>query len=294
VPLDSEEPVAAVARALAPSVVQIESNRGLGSGVVYDAEQGLILTAAHVVTGVEQTTVVLSDGTRLSGTVVGADDGTDVGVVQVDHEGLVPAPLNVDEPLQVGQMAIAIGSPFGLDGSVTAGVISAPRRAVTGPDGRTRTMIQTDAAINPGNSGGALADRNGRVVGINDLIFSQSGGNEGIGFAIPIDVAMRSADALLAGEPIEAGYLGITGTAPETGRSGALVTGVLDGSAADSAGVRVGDLIISVDGVPVTSTQELAAAVQAEPPGTEVTLELVRGDETITLTVVLDVRPESG
>jgi serine protease Do len=190
-------------------------------------------------------------------------------------------------------MAVAIGSPFGLDGTVTAGVVSAGQRTVTGPDGRARSMIQTDAAINPGNSGGALADRYGRVIGINDLIVSRSGGNEGIGFAVPIDVAVRAARSIVAGEPIEAGYLGVTGTEPQTGRSGALITGVVAGSAADAAGLEVGDLVVAVDEIPIGSIEDLAAAVQAREPGTAVQLAIVRGGQSMEVTVVLDTRPES-
>jgi S1-C subfamily serine protease len=291
VPAGTSEPVAAVARALAPSVVQIETRVGLGSGVVYDADESLILTAAHVVAGADQVQVVLADGTRLAGTVLGIDDGTDVGVVQVDGAGLAAAPLAEGIPAEVGQMAVAIGSPFGLEGTVTAGIVSSEARAVTGPDGRTRTLIQTDAAINPGNSGGALADRHGRVIGINDFIVSLSGGNEGIGFAIPIDVALRAARSIVAGEPMAAGYLGVTGTDPTSGRSGALITGVSEPSPAATAGLQVGDLVVAIDGSPVSSIADLAAAVQAESPGTVVTLDVVRGTETIGLAVELGTRP---
>jgi S1-C subfamily serine protease len=252
----------------------------------------LILTAAHVVDGTDRVQVTLSDGTRLTGTVLGADDGTDVAVVQVSGDGLTAAPLATGIPLEVGQTAIAIGSPYGLEGSVTSGVVSTPERPVTGPDGRTRTMIQTDAAINPGNSGGALADLQGRVIGINDQIVSRSGGNDGVGFAIPIDVAVRAADSIVAGEPVEAGYLGVTGATPDTGRAGALITGVVEGSPAEGAGLLVGDLVVGVDDTPVTSIEDLAAAVQAEAPGTPVTLEVIRAGDTLSLTVELDARPE--
>ena len=166
---DSEEPVADVAAALSPSVVQIETSDGLGSGVVFRAD-GYILTAAHVVAGSREVTVRLADGTQLEGRVVGADDNSDVAVVQVDETGLPAAATTTN--IRVGQMAIAIGSPWGLDQTVTAGVVSSVSRTVAGPDGVPRTAIQTDAPINPGNSGGALADRHGRVIGINDAIYS--------------------------------------------------------------------------------------------------------------------------
>jgi len=280
------EPIAAVAAALAPSVVQLETGLGLGSGVIYD-QDGLILTAAHVVEGADAVTVVLSDGTRLEGTVVGADPGSDIAVVRVDRTNLPAAPLALGTELQVGQTAIAIGSPFGLRGSVTAGVISAVAEAVPGPDGRVRTMIQTDAPINPGNSGGALAGLDGMVIGVNDAIFSLSGGNEGIGFAVPIDTAVSVADRLVSGEPIRTAQLGITGTDPDQGRAGALVTSVLAGSAADSAGIEVGDLIVSFDGVDVQGIGDLAGQIHAADPGEEATLVVVRFGEEISLTLTL-------
>ena len=286
-----EEPVAAVARSLTPSVVQIENQGGLGAGFVYDTE-GHILTAAHVVEGYDEVTVVLADGTRTTGTVVGYDTGTDVGVVQIDASGLVPAPLAVGIPLEVGQTAIALGSPFGLDQTVTAGVISAVDRSVESPGGRVRSVVQTDAAINPGNSGGPLADREGRVIGINDFIVSPSGGNDGVGFAIPITIAKGVADQLVAGETIGTGYLGVVGTDPETGAPGALITEVEPGSPAATGGLLVDDLVVSIDGRPIRSMDDLAADVQATQPGTQVSLGVQRGGQALTLTIVVGSRPQ--
>jgi len=286
-----DEPVAAVARSLSPSVVQIETGSGVGAGFIYDSE-GHILTAAHVVEGYGEVTVVLADGTRTGGTVVGYDSGTDVGVVQVDAPGLVPAPLAVGIPLEVGQTAIALGSPFGLDQTVTAGVISAVDRSVQAPDGHVRSVLQTDAAINPGNSGGPLADREGRVIGINDFIVSPSGGNDGVGFAIPITMAKGVADQLVAGETIGTGFLGVVGTDPQTGAPGALITEVLADSPAATGGLLVDDLVVSIDGRPIRSMDDLAAAVQATQPGTEMSLGVQRGDQALTLTVVVGSRPQ--
>ncbi len=286
-----DEPVAAVATALSPSVVQIETQSGVGAGFIYDGE-GRILTAAHVVDGFSQVTVVLADGTRVDGTVVGYDTGTDVGVVQVDPTGLVPAPLAVGVQLEVGQMAVALGSPFGLDQTVTAGVISAVDRSVQAPDGRVRSVLQTDAAINPGNSGGPLADREGRVIGINDFIVSPSGGNDGVGFAIPITTAKDVADRLVAGETIGTGFLGVVGTSPQSGAAGALITEVQAGSGADQGGVQVGDLVVAMNGRQVRSMEDLAADIQATAPGTQITLEVQRNGQTLTLTVVLGSRPQ--
>lgn len=197
-PAASDEPAAAVAERLAPSVVRIEHAGGQGSGVVYD-EDGLILTAGHVVTGASEVTVRTAGDDTLTGEVVGIDPATDVGVVDVDVDLPVPA-LGDDDDLRVGQLAVAIGSPYGLDESVTLGIVSALDRDVTTQAGTIEGLVQTDAPINPGNSGGPLADREGRVIGINHAIASSSGGNEGVGFAVPIGVALESAEAVVAGD----------------------------------------------------------------------------------------------
>lgn len=284
-----EEPVADVAAALSPSVVQIETTTGLGSGVIYRSD-GYIITAAHVVSGADRVTVRLADGTRLEGEVVGADANSDVAVVKVKETGLPAAPVASGADVQAGQMAIAIGSPWGLEGSVTAGVISTVQRTVAGPDGVPRTMIQTDTPINPGNSGGALADRQGRVIGINDAIYSMSGGSDGVGFAIPIDTAVSVADRLITGEEIRPAFLGVTGTDTTSGPAGALINGVIPDSPADGAGLRVGDLVTGYDGQHIESFADLAAAVRGSQPGDRVTLTLQRGDEAITAEVTLAER----
>ena len=176
----ASEPFAAAAAKIAPSVVQLTLDNGLGSGVIID-ESGYILTAAHVVGTTTDLDVILFDGSTVPGTVVGTHAPTDVAVVQIDGEGLdlVVAPLADGDDVRVGQLAVAVGSPFGFDQTVTAGIISAVDRVVN-----SVSMVQTDAPINPGNSGGPLIDLQGRVVGINDLIFTQSGSNAGVGFAI--------------------------------------------------------------------------------------------------------------
>ncbi len=240
-----DEPVAAVAKALLPAVVQLETDQGLGSGVVYD-KNGFILTAAHVVQGASQVTVRLADGTKLTGRVLGTDSGTDIGVVKVDRNNLQPAALALKVPLQVGQTAVAIGSPFGLEGSVTSGVVSAVNRSLPTQGGSVFEVLQTDAPINPGNSGGALADREGRVIGINDSIRSESGGNEGVGFAVPIDIAAASAARIVQGKSSASGYLGVSGTDPTLGQAGALVNEVVNGGPAAKAGLQVGDLVVSM------------------------------------------------
>lgn len=197
---NTDEPAAAVAERLAPSVVRIEHSGGQGSGVVYD--EGLILTAGHVVSGAPNVTVRTAEDESLAGEVVGIDPATDIAVVDVDAALPVPE-LGDDDDLRVGQLAVAIGSPYGLDETVTLGIVSALGREVTTEAGTIGGLVQTDAPINPGNSGGPLADREGRVIGINHAIASSSGGNEGVGFAVPIGVALESADAILSGEVAE-------------------------------------------------------------------------------------------
>jgi S1-C subfamily serine protease len=280
------EPVSAVADRLLPSVVQLEADRSLGSGVVYDAS-GLILTAAHVVEGARTVTIVRADGGRVPGRVLGADRSTDVAVVRASRGTFTPSALAVGVPVQVGQLAVAIGSPFGLESSVTAGVVSAVERSVPTPEG-VMSMIQTDAPINPGNSGGALADRAGRVIGINDAIESGSGVNAGVGFAIPIDVATTVADALVAGRAPSIGHLGVEGTTASVGRPGALVTSVEPGSPADRSGILGGDVITSYDGHGVSGMLDLIAKVRATAPGTRVTLDVVRDGRTLTIDVRID------
>jgi putative serine protease PepD len=287
-----EEPVAAVARTLGPSVVQLEVGDGLGSGVIYD-KNGYILTAAHVTEGSQTLTVRLSDGTALRGRVVGSDQGNDIAVVKVDRGDLRPANLALKSDLQVGQMAVAIGSPFGLQQTVTQGVVSAKDRSLRTPDGQVLDVIQTDAPINPGNSGGALADRRGRVIGINDSIRSESGGNEGVGFAIPIDTAAASAEHIVKGEPIRTGYLGVSLNTPALGKAGALVDNVAQGSPAEQAGLEVGDLIVKIDDQQVQSSDDLAAQVRRLSPGQSAVVRVIRDGKEQTVTVKLGQRPGS-
>lgn len=290
---DADEPVAAVAAAVAPTVVQIETRTGLGSGFVYD-ESGLIMTAAHVVGTASDVSVRLADGTKLAGTVLGTDDNTDVAVVEVDSDRDLPvATLGLGVDLQVGQTAVAIGSPFGLDQSVTAGIISALGRSTETPGG-VIPAIQTDAPINSGNSGGALADGQGRIIGINDSIItgSNTAGNVGIGFAIPIDIAKVVADKLVAGEDPAGGFLGVRGADSTGDRVGALITDVEAGTPAADAGVEVDDVVVALDGRKVSSMIDLVARVTTDEPGDRVELTVLRGDEELLLDVTLGTSPQ--
>ncbi|MEL7157815.1 MAG: trypsin-like peptidase domain-containing protein [Actinomycetota bacterium] len=284
------EPAQLVAELLGPSVVQIETGTGIGSGVIYG--DGLVMTNHHVVGNVSDLTVVLKNGRKLQGEVVGSEPNVDVAVIDLGPGlGLPQAELATGEKAQVGQTAIAIGSPFQLQQSVTEGIVSAVDRPV--PSGQFYTaMIQTDAPINPGNSGGALADRFGRVIGINTAI--QTGGfsntNAGVGFAIPIDTAVSVADRLVAGEPIIGGFLGVEGGPPGDGAAGVEVGSITPGSGAETSGLEVGDRILSVDGAPVTAFEELAGLVVAREPGDVVELEVVRDEEVLVIEATLGQR----
>ena len=290
-----EEPVADAAAVILPSVVQIQVGEGpgsgVGSGVIYDSE-GLILTAAHVVQDNDTVVVRFADGEEVEGTVLGGTTGADVAVVQVDRTGLPAADLALDEDAQVGQMAIALGSPWGLQGTVTAGIISAVDQAIPS-GGSARAVLQTDAAINPGNSGGPLVDREGRVIGINVSIFSLSGANDGVGFAVPIDVAHDIAERVVAGEEIQTAFLGVILAGVESGQAGAVISEVTADSAADEAGLEADDLVISIDGATVQSPADLAAQVQTHQPGSTIDLVVVRDGEEMTLTVTLGERPDN-
>jgi putative serine protease PepD len=287
----TSDPIAAVAAALSPAVVQIQTNEGLGSGFVYDAS-GLILTAAHVTDGASTVEVTFADGTNLQGKVLGSDQVTDVSVVKVEPtKALTVAKLATGVDLQVGQTAVAIGSPFGLDQTVTSGIVSALGRSTETPGG-VIPAIQTDAPINSGNSGGALADSQGRVIGINDSIItgssnSQSTGNVGIGFAIPIEIAKVVADRIVAGESTTTGYLGVRGADATGDQSGARIASVETGSPAATAGIEAGDLVTAVDGTRVASMIDLQAQISTRQPGDKVTLTLQRNGTATTVEVTL-------
>lgn len=284
-----EEPVADAAEKILPSVVYIETDAGLGSGVIYD-ESGLIVTAAHVVDGFDTVRVRFADGEQVEGTVLGENTDVDVAVIQVGTTGLPAASFNTGKP-RVGQLAIAVGSPWGLESTVTAGIISAVDQ--TNCSFTTcSSMIQTDAAINPGNSGGALVNRDGEVVGLNVSIFSTSGANDGVGFAVPSDTVVDYADSIISGEPLETAYLGIRFNPQDVvteGQAGAVIEQVEPNTPAAQAGVEANDVVIAFDGVRVLNGQDLQAQVRAHRPGDTVDMIVQRGNDEITLTVTLGV-----
>jgi S1-C subfamily serine protease len=284
-----ENPAAFVADKLGPSVVTVETDRGLGSGVIFD--DGLILTNNHVIEGAGQIQVRLANGGLLEATLVGADPRVDIAVVSVGPGRNLPqADLALGEELEVGELAVAIGSPFQLQQTVTAGIISALNRPVQNGLGFT-AMIQTDAPINPGNSGGALANREGRLIGINTAI--QTAGdtsNAGVGFAVPIDTAYNVALRIISGQDLVGGFLGVGGGVSADGASGVEVTSLTDGSGADLAGIRVGDRIVSIDGAPVVNLEQLAGIVSTRYPGDDVEIGLVRNERDMVIVATLGER----
>ena len=298
----AEEPVVAVAAAVSPSVVLVEVGSevgsavrfGLGSGIVWDAENGYIVTNHHVVDGASMVKIILPDGINMEGEVIGGSSAHDVAVVRVDPEAaeLVAARFAPASSVRVGQLAVAIGSPLGLTGTVTAGIVSAVRIQVQGGSDPSSPvpveMIQTDAAINQGNSGGALADWQGRVIGMNTLIQTTSGGNIGLGFAVPSDTVELIATRIVNGESLELGYLGISGQPAEGGDLGVVVVEVVPGSPAEEAGLMVGDVIVSIDSEPMYDIVELSAAVKLRRPGEAVELTVARDGDIYIVTAVLD------
>jgi S1-C subfamily serine protease len=239
--------------------------------------------------------VLLHNGVEVSGVVIGGDSARDISVVQIDPGDLdlVEATFAPSETVEVGQLAVAIGSPFGLDQSVTAGIVSAANRInpYGGSDEANPVpveMIQTDAPINPGNSGGALANRDGHVIGMNTSIRTDgSSDNAGVGFAVPSDTIVLIAERIINGESLELGFLGVSGDTPTDGTLGALVTSVVPGAPADDAGLEVGDLIISVDGAVVATMEELAADFKFFRPGELVKIEVLRDGERLVFDVTV-------
>jgi len=279
---DSVEPVAAIAAAVGPAVVQIETAEALGAGVLYSTD-GYILTAHHVVEGATEVLVRLYDGRTFDGTVLGFHEVTDIAVVTIPgSEDLPIAELALGVSTQVGQLAVAMGSPFGFDQTVTAGIVSAVDRVV-----RNVTMVQTDAAINPGNSGGPLVDSDGRVIGINDIIFTESGDNAGVGFAIAIDLAFVVAEQIIAGEDVQLAFLGVGVSDAGGEHPGARVEEIVPDSGADHAGIHVGDIITAVNGRTLTESADLRVRIIEKAPTDLIELTILRDGEELVLEATL-------
>ena len=293
--------------------------QALGSGFVIDRD-GHVVTSFHVIDGADEIDVSFSDRDTLRATVVGTDQSTDLAVLRVNagSRALTPLPLGDSDEVQVGDPVVAIGNPFGLERTATAGIVSALQRAVTAPNGYTIDhVIQTDAPINQGSSGGPLLNAAGEVIGVNSQIETRTGGNVGIGFAVPSNTVRWVVAQILENGRVDRAYLGISARAiePELARlfrlpvdAGLLVERVEEGSAADTAGLRGGtaavvvsgesyrlggDLIVAADGRRVTSVSELREILAGQEPGGGIELEIYRGDEKRTLAVELGREPPS-
>ncbi|MDR0565350.1 MAG: DegQ family serine endoprotease [Azoarcus sp.] len=272
--------------------------QGIGSGFIVSSD-GFVLTNAHVVgDNKAEVTVKLSDKREFKAKVIGIDRRTDVAVVKIDAKNLPVVAIGNPDAARVGEWVAAIGSPFGFEHSVTAGIISAKARRL--PDENFVPFIQTDVAINPGNSGGPLFDLNGRVIGINSQIYSRSGGFMGISFAIPIDVAMKVKDQLVQFGRVQRGRLGvyIQSVTPELAPTfgldtprGALIAQVEPRSAADNAGLQTGDIVLKVDGIEVKESGELPRIIGEKRPGNKIKLEIWRKNKKQEVTAVLDELP---
>lgn len=281
--------VAAIYTAARDSVVSIQVRGGSGTGFVTGAD-GTIVTNAHVVGSSDTVQVQFADDETATGRVLGIDESSDLAVVKVDvGRQLKALSLADSDAVRTGQLAVAIGSPFGLSQTTTAGIVSGTGRHIQAPDGfQIDSVIQTDAPINPGNSGGPLLDAQGRVIGVNSQIASQSGGSVGIGFAVPSNTVRDVIPRLQRGEDIKRAYLGVSTSG---GTGGVTVASVNAGGPAATAGLQVGDTIRSVAGERVNDADDVASAIQDRRPGESVAIEVTRGGQQQTIQVELGTRP---
>ena len=274
-----------------------ETQLSLGSGVIVSRE-GYILTNDHVVEGVSDIQVTLADGRLVAGKIVGTDPETDLAVVRVPATGLTPITFGSSDAAKVGDVVLAIGDPFSVGQTVTMGIISATGRDI-GNGSPFGTFIQTDAAINPGNSGGALVDANGNLIGINTLIFSRSGGYQGIGFAIPVSLAKTVMEQIIESGSVTRGWFGVevANITPELAESlglkstrGAFVGAIDRGSPAERSGMRLGDVIVALGGHPVADVSATLNAIASVPPGTSVPVKVLRRNQELSLDVLVGKR----
>jgi len=293
--------LAPLVEAASPAVVNIQVTQmrrdrfgrtgevgGAGSGVIVDAKGGHILTNHHVIDGADKIQVTLHDGRTLDAEIVGSDSGTDIALLKVEPDNLTEMPIGDSDNVRVGDFVIAIGNPYGLDNTVTSGIVSALGRTGINQGG-FENFIQTDASINPGNSGGALVNMDGELIGINSMIFSRSGGNVGIGFAVPTEIASSIMGQILDFGEIRRGLLGvnfdnidreIAKTLNLDVEGGALITRVFPESAAEKAGLKVGDIIVAVNDETITSGTELRNTIGLMRSGDEVDLRYLRDNKT--------------
>lgn len=272
---------------------------GLGSGVIV-ASNGYILTNFHVIDGADEIEVLLSDGKKLSATVVGSDPDSDLAVLRVKADGLPVMPFGSMESVAVGDVVLAIGNPFGVGQTVTMGIVSALGRSHLGIN-TFENFIQTDAAINPGNSGGALVDVQGRLIGINTAIYSQSGGSLGIGFAIPVSLARNIMEQIIQNGDVVRGWIGVeaqeitTELASSIGlpdNQGILLAGVVRGGPADMAGVRPGEVLLAINGEKISDPKDMLDKVAALKPGESAQFRLRRQAMVREVSVQVGKRPK--
>ncbi len=276
-----------------------EPQVGLGSGVIVSAN-GYILTNNHVVESADEIEVILNDSRKARATVIGTDPDTDLAVLKIDLERLPVIVLGNSDTLQVGDQVLAIGNPFGVGQTVTGGIVSALGRNQLGIN-TFENFIQTDAAINPGNSGGALVDTNGNLLGINSAIYSRSGGSMGIGFAIPVSTAKLVMEGIVKDGQVTRGWVGVepNDLSPELAetfgvkaKAGVIITGVLQNGPAAQAGIRPGDVIVSVADEVVGNVSELLTRVAALKPGVSADFKVLRREEKLNLKVTPGTRPK--
>lgn len=282
-----------------PSVVAVVTDVGEGSGVIYD-DDGAIVTNAHVVAGAATVDVTFADGSRSDGEVVAADPSVDLAVIRTDRDDLEAASFSDSTP-RVGELALAIGNPFGFENTVTAGIISGLERSVPGGGTALVGLLQTDAAISPGNSGGALVGATGEVIGVNVAYIPPAGGAVAIGFAIPSVVVVDVAEEILDDGQAEHAFLGITPAAltPQLAgqygidaESGVLVLEVVPGSPADEAGISPSDVIVAVDDEQVAEPGDLLAELRTRDPGDTIELTVLRGGDEESVDVELGLAPQ--
>jgi len=315
---DDKPGYAAAVRRAAPAVVNIYSSRSLeptvcqqpgfrdwcerfrgegagtlqtslGSGVIASSE-GHILTNNHVIEGADEIFVMFADGQSTTASLVGADRETDLAVIRVDASGLTPIEVGDSDAAEVGDLVLAIGNPFGIGQTVSSGIISAKGRTGVS-ESLYDDFIQTDAAINPGNSGGALIDTDGRLIGINTLIFNPNGEAQGIGFALPARLAFSILDEIVETGKVTRGWLGVTLSPPAAGIEGLLVTQVTPASPAALAGIEPGDRLLAVNHTSATDLAHLSRLIAEIPPGAEIPLTLQRGTDLIEVSTTAAERP---
>jgi putative serine protease PepD len=284
--------VQSIYRLAGKGVVEITAGQGQGSGFVYDSN-GHIVTNAHVVEGSSSVSIKFSNGKAYSARVVGTDASTDLAVLKVDApvSQLFPLTLGDSSSLVVGDQVVAIGSPFGLEGTVTSGIVSALHREMTSPNNfAIDNSIQTDAAINHGNSGGPLLNAEGKVVGVTAQIESNSGGNEGVGFAVPSNTVRSIASQLISNGKAEHAFLGVV-LRDSSSRAGATIGQVRTGTPAARAALRAADIITAAAGTRINSASELRAVINAHRPGDTISVTYTRGGQSHTVKVKLAARP---